>query len=70
MSPAVSTALPECQLYDHLFHVAADAGAFVDAVRSVLDAGSDDGRAAPRHDWARAHTCRRVVERLLDWLPA
>ena len=23
-----------------------------------------------RHDWARENTCRRVVERFLDWLPA
>jgi glycosyltransferase involved in cell wall biosynthesis len=68
--PIVSTALPECQLYDHLFHIAADSAAFLDAVRSVLDAGSDDGRAALRHDWARANTCRRVAERFLDWLPA
>ena len=43
--PIVSTALPECQLYDHLFHVAADADEFLAAVRAILDAHSDDGRA-------------------------
>jgi glycosyltransferase involved in cell wall biosynthesis len=68
--PIVATALPECQLYDHLFHVAADTEAFCEAVRAILDADSDDGRAALRHDWARAHTCRHVAERLLDWLTA
>jgi hypothetical protein len=67
--PIVSTALPECQLYDHLFHVADSAEGFVDSVRSILDAQSDDGRAAQRFDWARDHTCRRVVDRLLSWLP-
>ncbi len=50
--PIVSTALPECRLYTHLFPVAADADAYIDAVRTILDANSDDGRAADRHDWA------------------
>jgi teichuronic acid biosynthesis glycosyltransferase TuaH len=68
--PIVSTALPECQLYGHLFDVVADAGAFLDAVQSILAAGSDDGRAAQRFEWARANSCQRVVERFLDWLPA
>jgi teichuronic acid biosynthesis glycosyltransferase TuaH len=68
--PIVSTALPECQLYDHLFHVAATADDFLAAVASILAAHSDDGRASQRFDWARANTCRRVVDRLLDWLPA
>ena len=67
--PIVSTALPECQLYDHLFHVADSAEGFVDSVRAILDAHSDDGRAGERYDWARANTCRRVVDRLLSWLP-
>jgi hypothetical protein len=67
--PIVSTALPECQLYDHLFHVADDAEDFVTSVRAILDAHSDDGRAGQRFDWARANTCRRVVDRLLSWLP-
>lgn len=67
--PIVSTALPECRLYDHLFDVAADSDAYLDAVMRILDAGSDDGRAADRHAWARDHSCQRVVERFLDWLP-
>jgi teichuronic acid biosynthesis glycosyltransferase TuaH len=67
--PIVSTALPECQLYDHLFHVAAGADDFIDSVREILDADSDDGRAEQRFDWARANTCRHVVDRLLSWLP-
>ncbi|HEX8202062.1 MAG TPA: hypothetical protein VF590_16425, partial [Isosphaeraceae bacterium] len=61
---------PECQLYGHLFDVAADDDAFLAAVRAILAAGSDDGRAARRLDWARANSCRSVVERFLDWLPA
>jgi len=68
--PVVATALPECQLYGHLFEVAPDADAFIAAVGAILDAGSDDGRAADRHAWALANTCRRVADRLLDWLPA
>jgi hypothetical protein len=68
--PIVSTALPECQLYDHLFHVAASAEDFIASVRDILDSHSDDGRAAQRFDWAHANTCSRVVDRLLSWLPA
>ena len=49
--PIVSTALPECRLYTHLFHVADDADAFIADVRAILDAGSDDGRAANRYEW-------------------
>jgi teichuronic acid biosynthesis glycosyltransferase TuaH len=67
--PIVSTAVPECQLYDHLFDVAADTDAFIAAVRSIVASGSDDGRSSQRYDWARANTCRRVVDRLLSWLP-
>jgi glycosyltransferase involved in cell wall biosynthesis len=68
--PIVATALPECQLYEHLFHVAADSDQFVDVVRSVLNAGSDDGRAGLRHHWASTHSCRHVAEQFLDWLSA
>jgi teichuronic acid biosynthesis glycosyltransferase TuaH len=67
--PLVSTAVPECQHYDHLVHVAATTEDFVDAIRAILDAHSDDGRATQRFDWAHANTCRRVVDRLLSWLP-
>ena len=68
--PIVSTAIPECQLYGHLFEVAPDAPAFLEAVAAIVAAGSDDGRAALRVDWARDHSCENVVERLLSWLPA
>jgi len=66
--PVVATSIPECRLYAHLFHVVDDADSFLGAVSSILDAGSDDGRATLRHDWARTHTCRRVADQLLDWL--
>jgi glycosyltransferase involved in cell wall biosynthesis len=68
--PIVSTDLPECRLCTDLFHVTAGADAFVAAVQSILDAGSDDGRAERRFEWARDHSCERVAERLLDWLNA
>ncbi|WZO96827.1 glycosyltransferase [Isosphaeraceae bacterium EP7] len=67
--PIVSTALPECLLYSHLFAVAATTPAFLEAVRSIVDAGSDDGLAQARHAWAVEHTCGSVVRRLLSWLP-
>ena len=67
--PIVSTARPECRLYEDLFPVASSNDEFIAAVGSILEAGSDDGRSSLRFDWARANTCGRVVERLLDWLP-
>jgi hypothetical protein len=67
--PIVSTALPECRLYEGLFHVASSNDEFIAAVGSILASGSDDGRSSLRFDWARANTCGHVVERLLDWLP-
>ena len=36
----------------------------------ITTARSDDGRAVQRFEWARANSCHRVVDRLLDWLPA
>jgi hypothetical protein len=66
--PIVATALPECRLYGHLFDVAEDQESFVAAVRRIVADGSDDGRAAARHEWARENTCERVAGRLLDWL--
>jgi glycosyltransferase involved in cell wall biosynthesis len=66
--PIVSTDVPECRLYDHLFHVAATQREFLGAIRAILDARSDDGRAALRLDWARANTCAKVADRLLDML--
>ena len=65
--PVVSTDLPECRLYPHLFDVVEPA-AFVDAVTARLAAGPDDGRAALRLEAARANSCRQVVGRLLDWI--
>jgi teichuronic acid biosynthesis glycosyltransferase TuaH len=67
--PIVATDLPECRLYDHLFHVAADAAGFIAAVEAILSAGSDDGRARERYAWAEANSCARVAARLLSWLP-
>ena len=67
--PIVSTDLPECRLHDGLFHVASGVDAFIDDVRAILAAGSDDGRADRRFQWARDHSCRCVADRILDWLP-
>jgi glycosyltransferase involved in cell wall biosynthesis len=66
--PIVATAIPECRLYSHLFDVVEDAGEFVDAVRSIVATGSDDGRASLRHAHAREHTCRIVADRVLRLL--
>lgn len=68
--PVVTTAIPECQDYAGLFHVAADADAFLDAVTRVVAAGSDDGRAGLRLEHARAHTCRAAADRLAGWILA
>ena len=67
--PIVSTDLPECRLHDALFDVAATAEGFLAAIARIVAAGSDDGRAELRHAYAVDHSCARVVERLLDWLP-
>jgi hypothetical protein len=66
--PIVATAIPECRLYSHLFDVVEDAKEFVDAVRSIVATGSDDGRASLRHAHAREHTCRIVADRVLRLL--
>jgi hypothetical protein len=66
--PIVATALPECRLYKELVHVAEDDEVFLGAVSSILSADSDDGRSEVRHAWARANTCARVADRLLDWV--
>ena len=65
--PVVSTDLPECRLHGHLFDVVA-ADSFVDAVTARIADGPDDGRAALRLESARENSCRKVVERLLDWI--
>ncbi len=50
--PVVTTPVPECLLYGHLFEIADTPAAFVAAVRKVVDQGSDDGRAPLR--WTTA----------------
>jgi teichuronic acid biosynthesis glycosyltransferase TuaH len=66
--PIVSTDLPECRLYRHLFDVAIDDSGFLAAVERILKNNSDDGRAALRHDHALQNTCGKVADRLIDWL--
>jgi glycosyltransferase involved in cell wall biosynthesis len=65
--PVVTTDLPECRLYPHLFDVV-ETEAFADAVTARLAAGPDDGRATLRLESARGNSCRKVAERLLDWI--
>ena len=65
--PVVSTDLPECRLHARVFDVVPPDG-FLAAVAARLAAGPDDGRAADRLELARANSCRRVAERLLDWI--
>ena len=66
--PVVSTALPECLLYSDLFDVASTDADFLAAIDRNIKLGSDDGRADARYDWAKAHTCRKTADQLLDWL--
>ncbi len=63
--PVVSTALPECRLYTHLFEVAESPEEFVEAVRGIVDRGSDDGRASQRWKTAKESTWERTAEALL-----
>jgi glycosyltransferase involved in cell wall biosynthesis len=67
--PIVSTALPECRLYPGLLHLADDHEVFLEALDYIVRSGSDDGRAAVRHAWATEHTCSRMAQTFLDWLP-
>lgn len=62
--PMVSTAIPECLLHRGRFHVAASQGEFIAAVGSILESGSDDGRAAARLEYAADHSCKRVADRI------
>jgi teichuronic acid biosynthesis glycosyltransferase TuaH len=66
--PILSTALPECLLYERLFDVARDHDEFLERADRILTAGSDDGRAAERRTHAAENTCSKVANRLLDWL--
>jgi len=67
--PIVSTDLPECRLYPELLEVTKSDDEFISSVRKIVDAGSKDGKATHRFEWARANTCRHVVDRLIEWLP-
>lgn len=64
--PVVTTAVPECRLHDHLFHVAESHDDFIQAVQQIVSRGSDDGRAEARWQSATAHTWNRTAEQLLD----
>jgi hypothetical protein len=66
--PIVSTALPECQLYDHLFEVVDAPAEFSEAVRAIVAQGSDDGRARLRWEAARAATWERTSAVMLRHL--
>jgi len=66
--PMVSTAVPECLLYTHLFDVAESHEAFVAAVGRILEAGSDDGRAGLRFEHATANTCAKIASRVVATL--
>jgi glycosyltransferase involved in cell wall biosynthesis len=66
--PVVSTALPECRLYDHLFAVAESDGEFVSAIRRIVEAGSDDGRALMRWQAAKDATWENTSAELLRHL--
>jgi hypothetical protein len=67
--PIVSTDLPECRLYEHLFDVLPDHTSFLDAIATLIGRGFDDGRAAKRHAWASENTCAKTVARFLEWVP-
>jgi hypothetical protein len=68
--PIVATALPECRLHAERVHLAENADEYMAAVRSILEQGSDDGRAALRHAFARANSCHAMSERVLDLIAA
>ena len=68
--PVVTTALPECRLYSHLFDVAEIPDEFIAAVKNIVDHGSNDGRASLRWEAARAGTWERTSEVLLEKLRA
>jgi teichuronic acid biosynthesis glycosyltransferase TuaH len=65
--PVVATNLPECRLYPEQFDVV-EPGSFVEAVSTRISAGPDDGRAALRFETARENSCRKVAEKLIDWI--
>ena len=64
--PVVSTALPECMLYDRLFSIAESHEEFVEAIRSIVARGSDDGLAEDRWQAARDATWEKTAAVLLQ----
>ncbi|MDR3634204.1 MAG: glycosyltransferase [Isosphaeraceae bacterium] len=66
--PVVTTPVPECSLYSHLFQVAETPAAFVEAIRNVVSQGSDDGKAALRWETARGATWERTSAVMLRHL--
>jgi glycosyltransferase involved in cell wall biosynthesis len=68
--PVVTTPVPECLLYAHLFEIADTPAAFAAAVRKVVDQGSDDGRAPLRWTTAQRFTWERNSATVLHHLEA
>jgi glycosyltransferase involved in cell wall biosynthesis len=66
--PIVSTAIPECTHYAHLFDVESTDEAFVHAVRRVIADPGPDTHAMDRYAHALDHSCPKVAARMLDWL--
>jgi glycosyltransferase involved in cell wall biosynthesis len=66
--PVVTTPLPECRLYGHLFEIAESPEAFAASVRRVVERGSDDGRASLRWQTARGATWERTSAVMLGRL--
>lgn len=66
--PVVTTPVPECSLYSHLFQVAETPAAFVGAIRDVVARGSDDGKATLRWETARSATWERTSAVMLRYL--
>ncbi len=68
--PVVTTPVPECLLYEHLFEIADTPAAFAAAVRKVVDQGSDDGRAPLRWTTAQRFTWERTSATMLHHIQA
>ena len=66
--PVVSTSIPECRLYPHLFELASDSDAYIEAVGKILKTQSSDGRTRARWEHARASTWKNTSARLLEQL--
>jgi glycosyltransferase involved in cell wall biosynthesis len=68
--PVVTTPVPECLQYEHLFEIAGTPAAFAAAVRKVVDQGSDDGRAPLRWTTAQRFTWEQNSATMLQHLQA